>query len=80
MKSFFKKLMRKGFSIELEGQARDKQSFLDAIENYCIKEGLSYEFIERDRPAIISIDGVVYSCELKNAGRPGLVINFVEKQ
>ena len=75
---FWKKLLKKGFSVELDQLPKNKQQFLDEIERYCIKEKVAYEFIERDRPAIISIDDVVYQCQVENAGRPGFVLHFNE--
>lgn len=75
---FWKKLLKKGFSVELDQLPKNKQQFLDEIERYCIKEKVTYEFIERDRPAIISIDNVVYQCQVENAGRPGFVLHFKE--
>lgn len=78
LKSFWKKLLKKGFTIGLDQLPKNKQEFLDEIERYCIREKLTYEFIERDRPAIISIDNVVYKCQVENAGRPGFVLHFKE--
>ncbi|WGU97229.1 DUF4318 domain-containing protein [Paenibacillus dendritiformis] len=75
---FWKKLLKKGFTVELDQLPKNKQAFLDEIERYCIKEKVTYEFIERDRPAIISIDNVVYQCQVENAGRPGFVLHFKE--
>lgn len=78
MKKVWKKLMKKGFSVELDQLPQNKQQFLDEIERYCIQEKVNYKFIEYDRPAVISIDDVVYQCQVENAGRPGFVLHFKE--
>ncbi|OPA74676.1 hypothetical protein BVG16_23240 [Paenibacillus selenitireducens] len=78
LNSIKKKLLKKGFSIELDQLPKSKEEFLQAIECYCIKEEVPYEFIERDRPAIISIDRVVYKCQVENKGLPGFVLHFKE--
>ncbi|NOJ70330.1 DUF4318 domain-containing protein [Paenibacillus alvei] len=78
MKKVWKKLMKKGFSVELDQLPQNKQQFLDEIERYCVQEKVNYKFIEYDRPAVISIDDVVYQCQVENAGRPGFVLHFKE--
>ena len=78
MKNVWKKLMKKGFSVELDQLPQSKQQFLDEIERYCVQEKVNYKFIEYDRPAVISIDDVVYKCQVENAGRPGFVLHFKE--
>lgn len=78
MKKVWKKLMKKGFSVELDQLPQSKQQFLDEIERYCVQEKVNYKFIEYDRPAVISIDDVVYQCQVENAGRPGFVLHFKE--
>jgi Domain of unknown function (DUF4318) len=78
MKNVWKKLMKKGFSVELDQLPQNKQQFLDEIERYCVQEKVNYKFIEYDRPAVISIDDVVYKCQVENAGRPGFVLHFKE--
>lgn len=72
------KLLKKGFSVELEKCPASKEEFLMEIERYCIRENANFAFITRDRPAVISIDGIVYECTLWNAGRPGFVLRFKE--
>ncbi|MDT8975235.1 DUF4318 domain-containing protein [Paenibacillus sp. chi10] len=78
MKNVWKKLMKKGFSVELDQLPQSKQQFLDEIERYCVQEKVNYKFIEYDRPAVVSIDDVVYKCQVENAGRPGFVLHFKE--
>jgi len=78
LKSLWEKTMKKGFSVELNQPPKNKQEFLDEIERYCKQEDVTYEFIEYDRPAVISIDQVVYQCQVWNAGRPGFVLRFKE--
>ncbi|SYX85586.1 DUF4318 domain-containing protein [Paenibacillus alvei] len=78
MKNVWKKLMKKGFSVELDQLPQNKQQFLDEIERYCVQKKVNYKFIEYDRPAVISIDDVVYKCQVENAGRPGFVLHFKE--
>lgn len=78
MKNVWKKLMKKGFSVELDQLPQSKQQFLDEIERYCVQERVNYKFIEYDRPAVVSIDDVVYKCQVENAGRPGFVLHFKE--
>ncbi|NEZ42563.1 DUF4318 domain-containing protein [Paenibacillus alvei] len=78
MKKVWKKLMKKGFSVELDQLPQNMQQFLDEIERYCVQEKVNYKFIEYDRPAVISIDDVVYQCQVENAGRPGFVLHFKE--
>ncbi|MCY9581725.1 DUF4318 domain-containing protein [Paenibacillus alvei] len=78
MKKVWKKLMKKGFSVELDQLPQSKQQFLDEIERYCVQEKVNYKFIEYDRPAVISINDVVYQCQVENAGRPGFVLHFKE--
>ncbi|EPY12550.1 DUF4318 domain-containing protein [Paenibacillus alvei] len=78
MKNVWKKLMKKGFSVELDQLPQNKQQFLDEIERYCVQEKVNYKFIEYDRPAVVSIDDVVYKCQVENAGRPGFVLHFKE--
>lgn len=78
MKNVWKKLMMKGFSVELDQLPQSKQQFLDEIERYCVQEKVNYKFIEYDRPAVVSIDDVVYKCQVENAGRPGFVLHFKE--
>ncbi|WP_268623796.1 DUF4318 domain-containing protein [Paenibacillus alvei] len=78
MKNVWKKLMEKGFSVELDQLPQSKQQFLDEIERYCVQEKVNYKFIEYDRPAVVSIDDVVYKCHVENAGRPGFVLHFKE--
>ncbi|WP_082061699.1 DUF4318 domain-containing protein [Paenibacillus sp. E194] len=78
MKNVWKKLMKKGFSVELDQLPQSKQQFLDEIERYCVQEKVNYKFIEYDRPAVVSIDDIVYKCQVENAGRPGFVLHFKE--
>lgn len=78
MKKVWKKLMKKGFSVELDQLPQSKQQFLDEIERYCKQEKVNYKFIAYDRPAVISIDDVVYQCQVENAGRPGFILHFKE--
>ncbi|MCM3341781.1 DUF4318 domain-containing protein [Paenibacillus sp. MER TA 81-3] len=78
MKNLWKKLLKKGFTVELDQLPKNKQEFLDEIERYCMKEKVTYEFVKYDRPAVISIDNVVYKCQVENAGRPGFVLHFKE--
>lgn len=78
MKNVWKKLMKKGFSVELDQLPQSKQQFLDEIERYCVQEKVNYKFIEYDRPAVVSIDDVVYKCHVESAGRPGFVLHFKE--
>ncbi|MCY9517299.1 DUF4318 domain-containing protein [Paenibacillus apiarius] len=78
MKNLWKKILKKGFTVGLDQLPKNKQEFLDEIERYCMKEKVAYEFVEYDRPAVISIDNVVYKCQVENAGRPGFVLHFKE--
>ncbi|MCG7410500.1 DUF4318 domain-containing protein [Paenibacillus sp. ACRRX] len=78
MKDLVKKLLKKGFTVELEKVPANKQEFLDEIERYCKKEQVTYEFVEYTMPAVVSLDNVVYTCDVENAGRIGFVLHFKE--
>ncbi|MFD0617189.1 DUF4318 domain-containing protein [Paenibacillus sp. GCM10027629] len=78
LKSLWDKAMKKGFSVELDHPPKNKQEFLDEIERYCKKENVTYTFIEYNRPAVVTIDQVVYQCQVENAGRAGFVLHFKE--
>lgn len=78
MKRFLSKLTKKGFTVELDEFPKSEQEYLEEIERYCMKEKVTYTFIERKNPAIISINNVIYKCEGGNSGRPGYVLHFKE--
>lgn len=75
---FFAKLMKKGFDVGLDERPSDREEFLIEIEKYCTKEDFKFEFIQRTKPAIISINDVNYKCELVQKGRAGWFLDFKE--
>lgn len=75
---FFAKLLKKGFDAGLDEKPSDREEFLIEIEKYCAKEDFKFEFIQRTKPAIISINDVTYKCELVQKGRAGWFLDFKE--
>lgn len=50
--------------IDLDEKPKSKEEFFRIIENKCIENGDTLEYIERDIPAIVKINGVLYKIEI----------------
>ena len=46
--------------VDLNELPKNKLSFLEEVENYCIKEKIEYEFIEKEFPGTIKMNDVIY--------------------
>lgn len=55
-----KTLAIKCLLVDLNELPKDKLAFLAEVENYCIKEKIEYEFIEKEFPGTIKMDNVIY--------------------
>ena len=55
-----KTLLTSSLVVDLNELPKDKLAFLAEVENYCIKEKIEYEFIEREFPGTIKMNNVVY--------------------
>ncbi len=52
--------------IDLNDKPGTKEEFFSVLENYCIKNRLSLEYIKRDIPAVVKLDGVLHEVDLKS--------------
>lgn len=52
--------------IDLNEKPGTKEEFFSVLENYCIKNRLSLEYIERDIPAVVNLDGVLHEVDLRS--------------
>ena len=50
--------------IDLDEKPKSKEEFFKIIEDKCIEKGDTLEYIERDIPAIVRINEVLYKVEL----------------
>ena len=50
--------------VDLDDCPKGTEAFCIEIERYCIKNHIDYQFIERDKPAIILMNGVKHRVEL----------------
>lgn len=55
-----KTLFTKCLLVDLNELPKGKLAFLSEVENYCIKEKIEYEFIEKSFPGTIRMNNVVY--------------------
>lgn len=51
--------------IDLNDKPGTKEEFFSILENYCIKNHLSLEYIKRDIPAVVKLDGVLHEVDLR---------------
>lgn len=51
--------------IDLNDKPGTKEEFFSVLENYCIKNHLSLEYIKRDIPAVVKLDGVLHEVDLR---------------
>ncbi|MGL5353791.1 MAG: DUF4318 domain-containing protein [Clostridium sp.] len=58
--SSLKTLMTLCLLVDLNELPKGKLEFLSAVENYCIKEKIEYEFIEKEFPGTIKMNNVIY--------------------
>ncbi len=61
-------MAKKGYNlvIDLDEKPAAKEEFFSVLENYCIKNRMSLEYIKRDIPAVVKIDGVLHSVDLRS--------------
>lgn len=66
--------------VDLEDCLKGTEAFCIEIERYCIKNHIDYRFIERDKPAIIVMNGVKHRVELGvyYGYVPGWFLKFTE--
>lgn len=57
-------IKQKTLIVDLEEKPKSKEEFFRVLENKCILNDDSLEYIERDIPAIIKINGILYKVEL----------------
>lgn len=59
-----KAVKHKTIIIDLKSKPKTKQEFFRILEDNCISNGESIEYVERDIPAIIKINEVLYKAEI----------------
>ncbi|MDR1770333.1 MAG: DUF4318 domain-containing protein [Hungatella sp.] len=52
--------------IDLNEKPRTKEEFFSHLEDYCIRNRMCLEYIKRDIPAEVKIDGVLHEVDLKS--------------
>ena len=66
--------------VDLDDCPKGTEAFCIEIERYCIKNHIDYQFVERDKPAIILMNGVKHRVELGvyYGYVPGWFLKFTE--
>ena len=52
--------------IDLNDRPGTKEEFFSVLEDYCIKNHLCLEYIERNIPAVVKLDGVLHEVKLRS--------------
>lgn len=52
--------------IDLSEKPGTKEEFFGILEEYCIKNRLSLEYVERDIPALVKLDGIPHKVDLNS--------------
>lgn len=52
--------------IDLNEKPGTKEEFYSALEDYCIRNRMCLEYIKRDIPAVVKIDGVLHEVDLRS--------------
>ena len=66
--------------VDLDECPQGAEAFCIEIERYCIKNHITYQFIERKKPAVILLDGVKHRVDLGvyYGYVPGWFLKFTE--
>lgn len=56
--------MKKQLVVDLDDKPKNFDEFIQCIERYLIKNGHEYEFLVKDKPAIVLIDKKKHECSL----------------
>lgn len=56
--------MKKALVVDLEAKPKNFEEFIKSIESYLSKNKYEYEFILKDKPAIVMINKKKYECNL----------------
>ena len=56
--------MKKQLMVDLNDKPENMEKFLQCIEDYLIKNGYEYEFIRKDKPAVVMFDQKKHECDL----------------
>lgn len=66
--------------VDLDDCPKGTEAFCIEIERYCIKNHIDYQFIERDKPAIVLMNGIKHRVELGvyYGYVPGWFLKFTE--
>ncbi|ADL04887.1 hypothetical protein Closa_2313 [[Clostridium] saccharolyticum WM1] len=52
--------------IDLKDKPGTKEEFFSVLEDYCIKNRLSLEYVKREIPAVVKLDGVLHEVDLRS--------------
>ena len=52
--------------IDLNEKPRTKEEFFAVLEEYCVKNRLDLEYVERDIPAFVKLDGIPHKVDLNS--------------
>lgn len=52
--------------IDLDEKPGTKEEFFSVLEEYCIRNHMVLEYVKRDIPAVVKLDGILHKIDLNN--------------